>query len=36
MLEFNVVNFITVAIIAILAILAVRFITKSLGAASPV
>lgn len=36
MLEFNVVNFITVAIIAILAILAVRFITKSLGTSSPV
>jgi hypothetical protein len=36
MVNFNVVNFITIGIIAILAVLAVRLGAKSLGKTSPV
>lgn len=36
MVEFNVVNFITIGLIAVLAVVAIRFATRAMGKASPV
>ena len=36
MVEFNIVNFITIGLIAVVAIMAIRLVAKSLGKTAPV